>query len=426
MLRAVAALVAAAAALGLPAAASAADFVVSTGLDGNDSECSIDCTLREAIALAGPADRVVVPSRPHTLSDGPIALDGDTIVGGGARTTVIDAGNSAIFTASGGANQVSGVTLTGGDGLHTLQGPRIGGAVDVAGQFAPTSLTMTSSTIRGNTAWAGGGIAVRTGGTLRLVRSTISGNISTGEPNGSHGGGIYLNGGTVTLENVTVSGNTATDAPGAPGNADGGGIYVGAAGTLTAQNVTLAANRASGDDGLFREPTSTSTVTLNSTVVASGANRNSCSGSPSAFAGDHNLSDDTSCGFLELTDRVADPQLGVLAANGGPTDTHALAATSAAVDAGARCPATDQRGAARAGACDMGAFEYVPPPLQPGPPPPPPPPPPGDDLPPPVAGKTVNARPKSGRVRVKVRGQQEVRAADRGVAGPGRDDLRHP
>ena len=53
-----------------------------------------------------------------------------------------------------------------------------------------------------------------------------------------------------------------------------------------------------------------------------------------------------------------------LAANGGPTATHALLAGSAAIDAAglAGCPAVDQRGVTRpqGPACDAGAFERRP------------------------------------------------------------------
>ena len=57
-----------------------------------------------------------------------------------------------------------------------------------------------------------------------------------------------------------------------------------------------------------------------------------------------------------------------LAANGGPTQTHALLPGSPAIDAGGTsangCPATDQRGFPRpqGGACDIGAFEFLAPP----------------------------------------------------------------
>jgi hypothetical protein len=60
----------------------------------------------------------------------------------------------------------------------------------------------------------------------------------------------------------------------------------------------------------------------------------------------------------------ADPLIGLLAANGGPTLTHALLSGSPAIDAaaGTACPATDQRGVARpqGGACDIGSYEYRP------------------------------------------------------------------
>jgi len=72
----------------------------------------------------------------------------------------------------------------------------------------------------------------------------------------------------------------------------------------------------------------------------------------------------------------ANAGLGPLADNGGPTQTMALLAGSAAIDAGeAPCLnadgqvlTTDQRGLPRGNPCDIGAFE-----VQPAPPPPPPP-----------------------------------------------------
>ena len=58
--------------------------------------------------------------------------------------------------------------------------------------------------------------------------------------------------------------------------------------------------------------------------------------------------------------------LGPLAANGGATMTHALVAGSPALDVvpTSDCAATDQRGVSRPQglACDIGAFERVPPP----------------------------------------------------------------
>src|SRR5690606_28129492 len=84
----------------------------------------------------------------------------------------------------------------------------------------------------------------------------------------------------------------------------------------------------------------------------------------------YNFSDDTSCGLTAATDRqgAGDPQLGPLAANGGPTMTRLPAATSPLVDAipvascrddGASDVTTDQRGVTRpqGSGCDIGAVE---------------------------------------------------------------------
>jgi hypothetical protein len=66
---------------------------------------------------------------------------------------------------------------------------------------------------------------------------------------------------------------------------------------------------------------------------------------------------------------VADPRLGPLQENGGPTPTMAIAPPSPAIDkvpatAAAGCTPTDQRGITRpqppGGKCDIGAYEFAP------------------------------------------------------------------
>jgi len=49
-----------------------------------------------------------------------------------------------------------------------------------------------------------------------------------------------------------------------------------------------------------------------------------------------------------------------LADNGGPTQTHALASGSNAINTGLQefCPDTDQRGTDRDSRCDVGAYEF--------------------------------------------------------------------
>ena len=72
-----------------------------------------------------------------------------------------------------------------------------------------------------------------------------------------------------------------------------------------------------------------------------------------------NISDDDTCGApFEII--IADPQLGPLADNGGPTMTHALLAGSPAINAGTNCTiGVDQRYVARDAQCDLGAFEFI-------------------------------------------------------------------
>jgi len=82
----------------------------------------------------------------------------------------------------------------------------------------------------------------------------------------------------------------------------------------------------------------------------------------------HNLSSDFTCEITQTGDiQGFNPHIVALADNGGAVQTHALAPTSPAIDAGddAFCPAEDARGAARpydgdgdgTPVCDIGAFE---------------------------------------------------------------------
>jgi predicted outer membrane repeat protein len=180
---------------------------------------------------------------------------------------------------------------------------------------------VSNSTFSGNTAGrSGGAISADEGTRLEVSNSTFSGNIATNGVDGD-GGAIWVQDSTATITNSTFSGNTA--------DTDSGG------GVRNAGNATL---------------------TLSNTLLANNAGGN-CSGTVTDGGG--NLEwPDASCGFATPS---ADPKLGPLQDNGGPTQTHALLAGSAAIDAAVDCspPTTDQRGVARPQgvACDIGAFE---------------------------------------------------------------------
>jgi hypothetical protein len=93
--------------------------------------------------------------------------------------------------------------------------------------------------------------------------------------------------------------------------------------------------------------------------VANSPSGGNCSG-PHADEGGNLQYPGTDC---EATIPSADPLLGPLQNNVGPTETMALQPGSAAIDAAvdANCPATDQRGVVRPQGphCDIGAFELV-------------------------------------------------------------------
>ena len=111
-------------------------------------------------------------------------------------------------------------------------------------------------------------------------------------------------------------------------------------------------------------------MAVKNSIVAGNTGAN-CSGSPTSLG--YNLEDTNTCGFNQTADQNnTDPQIGPLADNGGPTQTHALLAGSPAIDAGddTVCVApnndTDQRGESRpvdyegdavGPFCDIGAFE---------------------------------------------------------------------
>lgn len=208
---------------------------------------------------------------------------------------------------------------------------------------ASSTLTVSNSTFSHNQASEGGGIS--NGGSMTVTNSTFSGN---GTDMGD-GGGI-LNGGTLTVTNSTFSGNSSIS--------DGGGIAN--LGTLTVINSTFSGNSSSGNGGGIWN--SGSTATLANTIVANSPSGGNCYGA--ITDGGSNLSyPDTTCPGIN-----ADPVLGPLQNNGGPTWTMALGSGSAAIDAAndAICAAApvnnlDQRGITRpqGSHCDISAIEVV-------------------------------------------------------------------
>jgi Right handed beta helix region len=388
-------------------------------------------TLRDALISANtnPGSTITFASG---LS-GTITLDGlalniivpTTISGPGASQLTISGNHaSRVFSVNPTTATISGLTITAGSdpGL----GPT-GGGIYALG----ADLTVSDSVVTDSHASAGGGIGVRGGGSLTVTSSTISGNTAT-----SIGAGVatFTGGTPATIRNSTISGNT--------GAGVGGGAYFDYSAPATVENSTIYDNDATGNGGgLFHfgaydgDPGLTvtgSTITHNTAERGGGI---ACYGATGG--GGHTLTEpilrntivfgnnaasadqgaDVSCdsnaapanagtvpaafsllGSVDPGTTIdqtppgsdilgQDPQLGPLAGNGGPTQTQLPANTSPVVNKGSAFGlTTDQRGLTRpfafpgvanstvAGAdgSDIGAVELqLPPPAAPTTPAPP-------------------------------------------------------
>jgi hypothetical protein len=119
--------------------------------------------------------------------------------------------------------------------------------------------------------------------------------------------------------------------------------------------------------GIFATSNASSTTLRNTIVDANKADiAANLAASPTSQG--HNLLGENPGSGLQKTDIVnANPLLGPLQNNGGPTQTQALLSGSPAIDKGSNtnCPSTDQRGKARPkdgdgngkAVCDIGSFE---------------------------------------------------------------------
>jgi CSLREA domain-containing protein len=411
---------AASAVLLLSASAGAKTYKVTTTADHRPKRCSAsDCTLREAVRASNKhagLDKIQLAKskKPYRLTrdgsgedkarKGDLDLrdtDGVTIKGKKPRRAVIQQTTEDrvldVPQATDGFVTLSKVTVTGGDidefatdggGIRTAGLLRVsrsvikgnqatgtgagGGGIGTTGGDAATSqLIMRRSTVSGNT-------SVSTGGGIDLVgidfdveieASTISGN------DGSRGGGIWTNPdeGMVTIVNSTIVNNTAVAPDPGTAPADGGGIYIV---DLLADNVgplfriemtTIAGNESlPGRDANFK---ASYPIQLQNTLIADPVGGQNCDADVDSHG--YNLDEGTTCDLDQGTDEEnADPVLGTLRKNGGPTRTMALGLGSDAVAEGDCTPSfalpgfdltVDQRGVSRpqpaGGDCDIGAWE---------------------------------------------------------------------
>jgi hypothetical protein len=279
--------------------------------------------------------------------------------------------------AAGGTSQVSGPD--GGDGE--------GGAIYNSGDLTVLGTTFADNSAGGAGAAAsssdvglGGAIFNDSSGSLTVTGSTFVGNTAGGHggaggDSGSGAGGAIAGNprASMTLTDDTFTGNVAGGVAGAgttSGQGFGGGVIVGYQSSAALRDVTIDGNAvgsAPGSDGAGLAVVGTASII--GTIVSGNVGAANCANDVNGIAGSLTVRESlegpaghTSCGFDLVS---ADPRLGSLADNGGPTETQSLGAGSPAIGAVASasdCSATDQRGAGRPiGGCDVGAYEVAPP-----------------------------------------------------------------
>ncbi len=242
---------------------------------------------------------------------------------------------------------------------------------------AHISLTLCGDTFTSNKANAAGGAVFRVGyssaggapSVVNIDRSTFDSN-SVDAMNGN-AAGLYLENVTINMSGTTISNNTGHF---------GGGIWCGQSATANFSNVTIAGNTASGGGGVWFANAVTGTflnctiagntgdglfggdtgVKLQNTIVANNV-RGTLDGTTNCAKAHGTGGPDLQfpAGGTQCTSSIttADPELGPLQDNGGPTFTMLPADASPAKGMGTGCPMIDQTGAMRPSACTLGAVE---------------------------------------------------------------------
>jgi hypothetical protein len=307
---------------------------------------------------------------------------------GGVATLTPARARRGIYTSGGGAynsgpgkltldrSVVAGNEAESGGGLESFGERLVLTATKVSGNEGggarAGNITVTRSVIRGN---RGYGLYVHEN--ADVAKSTVAGNQSFGVSlegvdatlrsstiSGNRGGGIdIVFASDVSITNSTVTRNRT--------EGSGGGIDIDGSidtATLLLNSVTVANNIADADDDGFGDGGGIRADMASVDVVNSIISRNRVAGAANdcfgSFDSDRGnlLSTTIDCTGFEPGSGdfiAANPKLGALKRNGGPTKTRALKAGSKAIGRAiaAASPTRDQRGVSRDAHPDIGAFE---------------------------------------------------------------------
>jgi hypothetical protein len=298
-----------------------------------------------------PAGATIALTEPDNGSNGlPVVERSVTIAGRGARVVRDEAlecpGSPELRlfdVADGGILALEDLTIANG-----CLAAEPGGGIRSSGG----SVMLGRTLVEGNEAWAGGGGLAVNGGNLALLDSTIRANLSGGPGGGisvtgspglvridrstlagnlaASGGGLALDGtARAWVRNTTLSGNAAT--------AGGGMALAGEAPAVVLEFSTVTENAAASGAGIALDAGS---LALHGSLVGDNAAGADCAATVGvASASGLSLDTDGSCAALvgSGVTTVASFALGPLGENGGWTETHLPLATSPALDAAPAC-----------------------------------------------------------------------------------------
>ncbi|SJM91057.1 hypothetical protein CRENPOLYSF2_200013 [Crenothrix polyspora] len=314
-------------------------IIFSKGLRGTITLTTGQLTITESVVFDGPGAKVLAISGnnasrileidPGVL--GTVAINGLTLKQG--KDISGDGGGGIIIN--------SGTVILDSSTLSSNSANAGGGGGGIR-KFGPGKLTVSNSTLSGNSAidefQQGVGGAIRTDQeTLTIINSTVSGNTA------ASGGGLGFDDGRLTIINSTIVSNSAVNG--------GGGIFTGG-GQLVLGNSIVAGNKA---------PTDKEVQNFGITI-SQGSN----------LFGENGVSGVTAGTKLATKDLILagalSTAIGPLANNGGQTTTHLPVAGGVTLDTGnnnliLQGITTDQRGTGfpriMNGKVDIGAVERV-------------------------------------------------------------------
>lgn len=389
------------ASLSLVLSTTPADAATTVNETADELNADGDCSLREAVealnsgapvdSCAAAADHIIsLPAGTYDIDDN-LDVDVDTTLRGAGSTTTSLSCGPAIVNAC--------IRLIQPDVDFEVEGLALEDAPDGGIQsFSEKPVRITDSIIqRSATFGVDGGLSdviltgslVRDNGTAGILTSVADVRVDHSVVGMNVGAAVAVGNGEVVVSASTISGNSVGI------HADLGHVSVdhsliknnGAsaidtdAADVTVVNSTLTGNLLhgintdSGDievgsstiaDNAFRafNYTGDGSIYVRNSILANDAEE--CDNPMTS--GGHNITNDNdvSCFFDQPTDRTdVDPELGLLANNGGPTQSYLPQAGSLAIDEGGDCPDDDQRGQSRPAdgdddgeaLCDIGAVE---------------------------------------------------------------------